>query len=48
LIGAAGKPKYQAVLSVAPGAGLRASEVVALKLDDIDSNRITLRIDRLR
>jgi hypothetical protein len=32
LIDAAGKPKYQAVLSVAYGAGLRASEVVALKV----------------
>jgi integrase/recombinase XerD len=31
LIDAAGKPKYQAVLSVAYGAGLRASEVIALK-----------------
>ena len=40
LIEAAGKPKYQALLSVACGAGLRASEVVALKVSDIDSTRI--------
>jgi len=46
LIDAAGKPKYQAVLSVAYGAGLRASEVVALKLGDIDSTRMTLRIEQ--
>jgi len=46
LIEAAGKPKYQAVLSVAYGAGLRASEVVALKVGDIDSTRMTLRIEQ--
>ena len=46
LIDAAGKPKYQAALSVAYGAGLRASEVVALKLGDIDSTRMTLRIEQ--
>ena len=46
LIDAAGKPKYQAVLSVAYGAGLRASEVVALKLGDIDSTRMTLRVEQ--
>ena len=39
LIEAAGKPQYQAALSVAYGAGLRASEVVALKVGDIDSTR---------
>ena len=39
LIEVAGKPKYQAILSVAYGAGLRASEVVALKVSDIDSTR---------
>ena len=43
---AAGKPKYQAALSVAYGAGLRASEVVALKVGDIDSTRMTLRIEQ--
>ena len=46
LIEAAGKPKYQAALSVAYGAGLRASEVVALKVGDIDSTRMTLRIEQ--
>jgi site-specific recombinase XerD len=46
LIDAAGKPKYQAVLSVAYGAGLRASEVVALKLGDIDRARMTLRVEQ--
>ena len=46
LIAAAGTPKYQAVLSVAYGAGLRASEVVALKVGDIDSTRMTLRIEQ--
>jgi len=46
LIEAADKPKYQAALSVAYGAGLRASEVVALKVGDIDSTRMTLRIEQ--
>jgi len=46
LIAAAGKPKYQAALSVAYGAGLRAGEVVALKVGDIDSTRMTLRIEQ--
>jgi len=46
LIDAAGKPKYQAALSVAYGAGLRASEVIALKIGDIDSTRMTLRVEQ--
>jgi site-specific recombinase XerD len=46
LIEAAGTPKYQAALSVAYGAGLRASEVVSLKVGDIDSTRMTLRIEQ--
>ena len=46
LIEAAGTPKYQAALSVAYGAGLRASEVVALKVGDIDSTRMTLRVEQ--
>ena len=46
LIEAAGTPKYQAVLSLAYGAGLRASEVVNLKIGDIDSTRMTLRIEQ--
>ena len=46
LIEAAANPKHQAALSVAYGAGLRASEVVALKVSDIDSNRMTLRVEQ--
>ena len=46
LIEAAGTPKYQAALSVAYGAGLRASEVVALNVVDIDCTRMTLRIEQ--
>ena len=46
LIAAAGNPKYQAALSVAYGAGLRASEVVGLKVGDIDSQRMTLRVEQ--
>jgi integrase/recombinase XerD len=46
LIAAADKPQYQAALSVAYGAGLRASEVVALKVSDIDRTRMTLRIEQ--
>ena len=46
LIHAAGSPKNQAALSVAYGAGLRSSEVVALKVIDIDSTRMTLRVEQ--
>jgi len=46
LIDAAGNPKYRAALSVAYGAGLRVSEVVALKISDIDSTRMSLRIEQ--
>ena len=46
LIEAAATPKYQAALSVAYGAGLRASEVVAIKVGDIDSTRMTLRVEQ--
>lgn len=46
LIGAAGNLKNQTALSVAYGAGLRVSEVVALKVGDIDSQRMTLRIEQ--
>ena len=41
----AGGLKYQAALGVAYGAGLRASEVVHLKVTDIDSERMILRVD---
>src|SRR5258708_31758007 len=46
LIEAAGNLKHQTALSVAYGAGLRASEVVALKGTDVDSERMTLRIEQ--
>jgi len=46
LIAAAPNLKYQTILSVAYGAGLRASEVVALKVGDIDSKRMTLRVEQ--
>ncbi len=46
LIAAAGNLKHQTALSVAYGAGLRVSEVVALKVSDIDSQRMTLRIEQ--
>ena len=38
--------KYKAALGVAYGAGLRVSEVVALKVSDIDSERMTLRVEQ--
>jgi site-specific recombinase XerD len=43
---AAPGPKYKAALSAAYGAGLRVSEVVALKVPDIDSRRMLLRIEQ--
>ena len=46
LLEAAGGLKYKAVLSIAYGAGLRASEVVHLKVSDIDSQRMILRIEQ--
>jgi site-specific recombinase XerD len=46
LIEAAGNLKHQTALSVAYGAGLRVSEVVALKVGDVDSQRMTLRIEQ--
>ena len=46
LIASAGSPKYQAALSVAYGAGLRAAEVIALKVTDVDSGRMVLRIEQ--
>ena len=38
--------KHQAALSVAYGAGLRVGEVSALKVRDVDSKRMLLRIER--
>lgn len=48
LIAAAGSLKYQTALSLAYGAGLRAGEVVALKTTDVDSTRMTLRIEQAK
>ncbi|HEU0018413.1 MAG TPA: tyrosine-type recombinase/integrase [Methyloceanibacter sp.] len=38
--------KYRAALSVAYGAGLRANEVVSLKIGDIDSTRMVVRVEQ--
>ncbi len=46
LLDAAGCLKYQAALSVAYGAGLRAGEVVHLKTTDIDSKLMMIRVDQ--
>jgi integrase/recombinase XerD len=46
LLGAASWLKHQAALSVAYGAGLRAAEVTALKVRDVDSERMLLRVER--
>jgi integrase/recombinase XerD len=46
LLEAAPGPKYKAALSAAYGAGLRVSEVVSLKVSDIDSKRMLLRIEQ--
>jgi integrase len=46
LLRAATAPKYKAAFATAYGAGLRVSEVVALKVGDIDSERMLLRVER--
>jgi integrase/recombinase XerD len=46
LLEAAPGPQHKAALSVAYGAGLRAMEVVALKVSDIDSKRMMLRVEQ--
>src|SRR5215468_1170905 len=46
LLQAASAPKYKAAFALAYGAGLRVSEVVALKVGDIDSKRMLLRVER--
>jgi integrase/recombinase XerD len=46
LIDATRNLKHRAALSVAYGAGLRASEVVGLKVSDVDSKRMVLRVDQ--
>src|SRR5690349_21326007 len=46
LLNAAPGLKYKAALSVAYGAGLRAAEVVSLKVCDIDSKRMIIRVEQ--
>src|SRR5215831_8810577 len=46
LLDAAPGLKYKAALSVAYGAGLRAAEVVSLKVSDIDSKRMVIRVEQ--
>jgi site-specific recombinase XerD len=46
LLDAAAGLKYKAALSVAYGAGLRAAEVVSLKVSDIDSKRMLIRVEQ--
>ena len=46
LLRAASAPKYKAAFATAYGAGLRVSEVVALKVGDVDSERMLLRVER--
>src|SRR6202158_1998106 len=46
LLHAAPGLEYTAALSVAYGAGLRASEVVSLKISDIDSKRMVIRVEQ--
>src|ERR1700741_5423063 len=46
LLQAAPGPKYKAAFATAYGAGLRVSEVVALKVGDVDSERMLLRIEQ--
>src|SRR5215213_6835311 len=46
LLEAAPGIKYKAVLGTAYGAGLRVSEVASLKVDDIDSTRMLIRVEQ--
>src|SRR5580658_7846576 len=46
LLEAAPGLKYKAVLGTAYGAGLRVSEVTSLKVDDIDSTRMLIRVEQ--
>jgi site-specific recombinase XerD len=46
LLRAATAPKYKAAFATADGAGLRVSVVVALKVGDINSKRMLLRVER--
>lgn len=44
LLKAVRNPKYRALLMTAYGAGLRVSELVALRVEDIDSRRMVIRV----
>jgi integrase/recombinase XerD len=46
LLDAAPGPKYKAALGTAYGAGLRVSEIVALKVTDVDSTRMLIRVEQ--
>jgi integrase/recombinase XerD len=46
LLDAAPGLKYKAALSIAYGAGLRASEIISLKIADIDSDRMVIRVEQ--
>ncbi len=46
LLNAAPGVKYKAALRVAYGAGLRASEIISLKIGDIDSARMVIRVEQ--
>jgi integrase/recombinase XerD len=46
LLNAAPGLKYKAALGVAYGAGLRAAEVISLKVCDIDSRRMIIRVEQ--
>jgi integrase/recombinase XerD len=46
LLEAAPGLKYKAILGTAYGAGLRVSELAALKVDDIDSTRMLIRVEQ--
>ena len=46
LIAAAGNLKHQTALALAYATGLRVNEVVNLKVSDIDSQRMTLRVEQ--
>jgi integrase/recombinase XerD len=46
LLDAAPSLKYMAAPSVAYGAGLRASEIISLKVEDIDSARMVIRVEQ--
>jgi site-specific recombinase XerD len=46
LLAAAPGLNYKAALSVAYGAGLRAAEVISLKVSDIDSKRMIIRVEQ--